>query len=67
MRARIPTDSLQWLLGRLDEQGFNQKQLLQQQQGVLADMASKLVSRPDQPQQNVGEIPETQVVQPQIS
>ena len=44
MRARVPTDALSWLSKRLDEQGFNQKMLMQQQQGTLAEMAEKLVA-----------------------
>ena len=62
MRARVPTDALSWLLKRLDEQGFNQKMLMQQQQGTLADMAEKLVAKPAQP----GLEDTTNVYQPQI-
>lgn len=48
MRARVPYDSLAWLLKRLEEQGMNQEALLQQQNGVLADLATKLKQNPPQ-------------------
>jgi hypothetical protein len=49
-RARVPTDALSWLLKRLEEQGFNQKMLAMQQQGTIADIASKVLQGPP-PQQ----------------
>lgn len=64
MRARVPYDSLTWLLKRLEEQGVNQAALMQQQQGVLADLASKLTQNPPQPQQMAA--PQEQAVQPQL-
>jgi hypothetical protein len=56
MRARVPYDALTWLLKRLEEQGSSQQALLQQHQGVLADMASELAKNPPQaPQQMNGQ------------
>lgn len=48
MRARVPSDSLGWLLSRLDEQGFNQKMLANQQQGTQAAIAEQLLQSPPQ-------------------
>lgn len=63
MRARVPYDSLTWLLKRLEEQGVNQQALMQQQQGVLADVASKLLT--NKPQQQAA--PQEQAAQPQLN
>lgn len=43
MRARLPTDTVAWVLKRLEEQGFNQKQLMLQQQGTQAAIAEQLL------------------------
>lgn len=56
MRARVPYDALTWLLKRLEEQGSSQAAILQQSQGVIADMAGKLLRDPAQPpNQGAGE------------
>lgn len=51
MRARVPYDSLTWLLKRLEEQGANQAAIMQQQQAVVAQAAQTLMQNsPSQPQ-----------------
>lgn len=51
MRARVPYDSLTWLLKRLEEQGANQAAIMQQQQAVVAQAAQSLMQNsPSQPQ-----------------
>lgn len=51
MRARVPYDSLTWLLKRLEEQGANQQAIMQQQQAVVAQAADSLLKvSPSQPQ-----------------
>lgn len=63
MRARVPYDSLTWLLKRLEEQGMSQQAIMQQQQGVVADIAQKLLDQPAvQAEPDPG-----QSVQPQIN
>jgi hypothetical protein len=48
MRARVPYDSLNWLLKRLEDQGTSQQAIMQQQQGVVADIAGKLTANNSQ-------------------
>jgi len=73
MRARVPYDSLTWLLKKLEAQGTNQAALMQQQQTVLSDVASQLVSHQSQPQQPLQQQPQNesqnqiQGMQPQIN
>ena len=66
MRARVPYDSLTWLLKRLEEQGASQAGLMEQQQGVIADIAERLVKQRPQPQQQMAAQTE-QSVQPSIT
>lgn len=55
MRARVPYDSLTWLLKRLEEQGATQAAILQQQQSVVAQIAGMMPqSSPSQPQLGAG-------------
>ena len=52
MRARVPYDSLTWLLKRLDEQGQSQSAIMQQQQAITAQTAEQFNrGSPSQPQQ----------------
>lgn len=53
MRARVPYDALTWLLKRLEEQGQTQQAIMQQQQGVAADVSSLMLSQMQQ-QQGLG-------------
>lgn len=46
MRARVPYDSLVWLLQRIEKQGMSQQVLAQQQQGALADIARQMSANP---------------------
>lgn len=62
-RARVPYDSLTWLLKRLEEQGMSQDAIMQQQQGVVADIAQKLLDKPAVPEQ----VDPAMAVQPQIT
>lgn len=43
-RARVPYDSLKWLLDQIEKQGMSQQALAQQQQGVIADIAKQFLS-----------------------
>lgn len=43
-RARIPYESLSWLVKRLEEQGSKLEELEKLQQGVVAEMAGKMIS-----------------------
>lgn len=52
MRARVPYDSLTWLLKRLEEQGMSQQAFKQQTQGVQAQLAEQLLR--NNPQQGAG-------------
>lgn len=45
IRARVPYDSLQWLLQRLNEQGMAQADIMNQQQAVMAQIAGQLTSQ----------------------
>lgn len=55
MRARVPYDSLTWLLKKLEEQGASQATIMQQQQAVVAQTAQSLMKNtPSQPQQMAG-------------
>ena len=45
-RARVPYDSLVWLLQAIEKQGMSQQALAQQQQGALADMAKQMQANP---------------------
>lgn len=62
-RARVPYDSLTWLLKKLEEQGASQASIMQQQQAVVAQTAQSIHS-PSQPQ---GAALPQQGVQPQIN
>jgi hypothetical protein len=44
-RARIPYESLKWLIERLDTQGVKLKELEGLQKGALQDMAKEMISR----------------------
>lgn len=46
MRARVPYDSLVWLLQRIEKQGMNQEALDQQQTGALADISAQMRANP---------------------
>lgn len=46
--ARLPYDSVVWLLKRLEEQGRNQDAMMQQDSSTLADVADKLKENPPQ-------------------
>ena len=50
-RARVPYDSLVWLLQRIEKQGMSQQALAEQQQGVVADIARQLSQNPHALQQ----------------
>jgi hypothetical protein len=66
MRARVPYDSLTWLLKRLEEQGASQQSILQQQQAIVAQTADRFLGQaPSQPQMG-GMIPE-QGTQPPVN
>ena len=55
MRARVPYDSLTWLLKKLEEQGASQDAILKQQQAVVAQTAQSLMQNsPSQPQAMAG-------------
>lgn len=55
-RARVPYDSLVWLLKRLEEQGRNQEAMAQQDPSTLASIADKLKENPPQaPTDGAGE------------
>lgn len=58
-RARVPYDSLVWLLKRLEEQGANQEMLNQMDSKVLADVANRLSQNPAQSQIQGGEDAQT--------
>ena len=63
MRARVPYDSLTWLLKRLEDQGMSQDAIMQQQQGVVSDIAQKLTEKPVAPEQDNPAL----AVQPQLN
>jgi hypothetical protein len=66
MRARVPYDSLTWLLKRLEEQGASQQSIMQQQQAIVAQTADRFLGQaPSQPQMG-GMIPE-QGTQPPVN
>ena len=66
MRARVPYDSLTWLLKRLEEQGASQQSILQQQQAIVAQTADRFLGQaPSQPQMG-GMVPE-QGTQPPVN
>ena len=66
MRARVPYDSLTWLLKRLEEQGASQQAIMQQQQAIVAQTADRFLGQaPSQPQMG-GMIPE-QGTQPPVN
>jgi hypothetical protein len=44
-RARVPYQSLDWLIKRLDQQGMGLEKLEGMQQGALSDMASMMLSQ----------------------
>lgn len=48
-RARIPYESVKWLLERLDEQGKTQEELNTMEQGSLASLSNRLSSMSQQP------------------
>jgi hypothetical protein len=60
-RVRVPYDSLQWLIQRIEEQGVTQQGMAQQTQQVQSDVGSKLAEQQSvQPNAGVG------LTQPQI-
>jgi hypothetical protein len=65
MRARVPYDSLTWLLKRLEEQGQSQAGIMQQQQAITAQTAARFNQAPSQPQQ--GAVLPQPGVQPQLN
>lgn len=64
MRARVPYDALTWLLKRLEEQGQSQQAIMQQQQGVVADVSNQMLAQRQQPQ---GQGNQGQGSQPQLN
>jgi hypothetical protein len=65
MRARVPYDSLTWLLKRLEEQGQSQAGIMQQQQAITAQTAARFNQAPSQPPQ--GAVLPQPGVQPQLN
>jgi hypothetical protein len=65
MRARVPYDSLTWLLKRLEEQGNSQQAIMQQQQAITAQTAQAFSNSPSQPQQEAGQFMNSS--QPQLN
>lgn len=51
MRARVPYDSLTWLLKRLEQQGQGQKEMQMQTQGAQADVAKQAMQQAQASQQ----------------
>ena len=65
MIARVPYDSLTWLLKRLEEQGNSQQAIMQQQQAITAQTAQAFSNSPSQPQQEAGQFMNSS--QPQLN
>lgn len=51
VRVRLPYDSLQWLISRLDQQGQTQQMLATQQSSTVSDLAKMLGSQQQQQMQ----------------
>ena len=54
IRATVPTESVDWLLQQLEKQGSGLDQLMQQEQGVQADLARMLLDQSQPQPQDVG-------------